>query len=430
MNEALLIYTQQLTPRVRYVFKHIFTRMLGLTVDFTTEINEFIAHDGPKLSYTQKQLGNELHFKRVGLLFEQGVSDASIQVSDWEGVPCFFPVKDDKAAIPYDIFAASFYLLSRYEEYLPHVKDTLGRFPATESLATGNDFLQLPVIDLWVVKLKKVFASHYPEITMPSLTATTNLIVTVPQAFAYRKVGFIRTIGGFVQDTVRLRLRRVFDRLRVIVGLRKDPYDVFTWLVNIQKQVTYPFTVLFELGDQTGDTTNIKYDKSTFRSLIKMVGDYSNVGLLGSVTAANSPVTLKKEKGRLETIVNRPLRISQFSNHQFTIPKSYRSLLEEEVVKDCSMGYPDQIGFRAGTCTPFLFYDLDYEMQTPLLLLPAALPLECVINKNTKTVDSIQINTVKTIIEKVGGMLVISCSNRTLSKSHWRNLLKKLIVIT
>lgn len=430
MNEVVLIYTQQLTPRVRYVFKHIFTRMLGLTVDFTTEINEFIAHDGPKLSYTQKQLGNELHFKREGLLFEQGISDASIQVSDWEGVPCFFLVKDDKAAIPYDIFAASFYLLSRYEEYLPHVKDDLGRFPATESLAVTNDFLQLPVIDLWVAKLKKVFASHYPEIAMPSLTASTNLIVTVPQVFAYRKVGFIRTIGGFVQDTIRLRLRSVFDRLRVIVGLRKDPYDVFTWLVNIQKQVTYPFTVLFELGDQTGDATNIKYDKSTFRSLIKMVADYCNVGLLGSVTAANDSLTLKKEKGRLENITNRALKIAQFSNYQFTMAQSYRSLLEEEVAQDCSMGYPDQIGFRAGTCTPFLFYDLDYEMQTPLLLLPAALPLECVINMNAKTVDSIKINTLKAMVEKVGGMLVISCSNRTLSKSHWRNLLKKLIVIT
>jgi hypothetical protein len=30
------------------------------------------------------------------------------------------------------------------------------------------------------------------------------------------------------------------------------------------------------------------------------------------------------------------------------------------------MGYVNHPGFRAGTCTPFLFYDLDYEIQTPL----------------------------------------------------------------
>jgi len=30
------------------------------------------------------------------------------------------------------------------------------------------------------------------------------------------------------------------------------------------------------------------------------------------------------------------------------------------------MGYIKNVGFRAGTCTPFFFYDLDYEIQTPL----------------------------------------------------------------
>ena len=30
------------------------------------------------------------------------------------------------------------------------------------------------------------------------------------------------------------------------------------------------------------------------------------------------------------------------------------------------MGYVNHLGFRAGTCTPFLFYDLDFEIQTPL----------------------------------------------------------------
>ena len=34
------------------------------------------------------------------------------------------------------------------------------------------------------------------------------------------------------------------------------------------------------------------------------------------------------------------------------------------------MGYPDEIGFRAGTSFPFLFYDIDYEVQTPLVVHP------------------------------------------------------------
>jgi hypothetical protein len=45
-------------------------------------------------------------------------------------------------------------------------------------------------------------------------------------------------------------------------------------------------------------------------------------------------------------------------------------LVELEINLDFTMGYVDTLGFRAGTCTPFQFYDLDYEVQTPLQINP------------------------------------------------------------
>lgn len=430
MSEQLLVYTHKAAPRVRYIFKHIFTRIWGVAIDFTSEIEAFVAHEGPKLSYTQKQLGNELHFGQVDLLFEQGVSDADIKVSDWEGVPCFFGVKGQASALPYDIFAASFYLLSRYEEYLPHVKDSTGRFPFSESLAGQNDFLEIPVVDEWIARLRTVLLDHYPDVSLASTSFKTQVNITVPQAFAYRKIGFLRTVGGYVQDIFKFRLRDVFDRMRVVLGVRKDPYDIFTWLVNIQKQCDHTFNVLFELGDQTSESTNVRYSKASFQSLIKMMGDYCDVGLLASALSSKENVVLKVEKNRLESIVNRPLQIAKFSKNKFTIPQSYRNLLEQEVIQDCSMGYPEELGFRAGTCRPFLFYDLDYEMQTPLLLMPVSLPLEAVINTGDKTVNFVAVNTIKERVANVQGTLAISCSNKVLAQSHWKSLLKKILEIS
>ena len=129
----LLIFTKQITPRISYVFKHICTRILGIKIDFTTEIDVFLAHKGPKASYGKQPLGNELFFQSHGLLTQQGIESVEINVREWEATKCFFAVSD-KSAIPFDIFAAAFYLLSRYEEYQPHVKDHLGRFSAQESL--------------------------------------------------------------------------------------------------------------------------------------------------------------------------------------------------------------------------------------------------------------------------------------------------------
>ena len=68
----------------------------------------------------------------------------------------------------------------------------------------------------------------------------------------------------------------------------------------------------------------------------------------------------------MEDIINTKLKASRQSFSKLNLPESYRNLIELEIFEDYTMGYVNQIGFRAGSCTPFLFYDLDYEIQTPL----------------------------------------------------------------
>ena len=59
----ILIYTHKITPRVNYIFKHIFTRTLQLEIKFTSKIEDFVAHNGSKLSYTKVALGKEFFIK-------------------------------------------------------------------------------------------------------------------------------------------------------------------------------------------------------------------------------------------------------------------------------------------------------------------------------------------------------------------------------
>jgi len=148
----LLVYTHKITPRFTYIMKQIFVRILGIETSFTTKVEDFIKHTGPKLTYTKQPLQNEFFVQSADVLFEQGINDIDVNVSDWTGTPCFFKV-GEKSLLPYDIFAASFYLLSRYEEYLPHVKDIHNRFSAKDSIAYQHDFLKSPIVDIWAFKL-------------------------------------------------------------------------------------------------------------------------------------------------------------------------------------------------------------------------------------------------------------------------------------
>ena len=73
---------------------------------------------------------------------------------------------------------------------------------------------------------------------------------------------------------------------------------------------------------------------------------------------------MKKEKNRLEGITNMQTKRSRQHYLRFSLPETYQQLIDLEIEEDYSMGYASHVGFRASTCTPFYFYDLDFEIQT------------------------------------------------------------------
>lgn len=367
----LLVYTHKITPRITYVFKHICTRILGIPVSFTTTVEEFIAHDSLKMSYTKQPLSNEIFVRCHELLFQQGLADFDINVHAWENTQCFFSTSE-KSSLPYDMFAASFYLLSRYEEYLPHVKDEYGRFTASESLAYKHRFLQQPVIDIWAYKLKALLEKHFPDFEFPKKAYNIQPVIDVPMAYYFKQKGMMRTLGGVMSDVTQLKLKRFYQRYQSILGFKRDPYDTFKWIINKQKTTKQKFIVFFLIGDFSTYDKNISINNKYFVSLIKSVADYCTIGLKVSFLALENSIILKKEKLKMESIVNYPIEATRHSFSKLNLPESYRNLIELEVKQDFTMGYINELGFRAGTCTPFQFYDLDYEVQTPLQIHPFA----------------------------------------------------------
>ena len=365
----LLVYTHKITPRLKYTFKHICKRILGLEVKFTSKVEDFIAHDSLKMSYTKQPLSNELFVRSHSLLFEQGLSDLDINVQSWDNTKGFF-LAGERSDLPYDIFAASFYVLSRYEEYLPHVKDEYGRFMAKESIAFTNRFLNQPVVDIWAYKLRDVLQQKFPEYKFHERYYEVSPVIDVPMAYYFRQKGLLRTIGGSLSDIGRFKLKQFYQRYSVLMGFKRDPYDTFKWIITKQKQFKKKFMVLFVLGDYSTYDKNINTNKKEFISLIKSVADYCDIGIKASYFALDDLSILKKEKLKIEVITNKVLEAVRNSFSKLNLPTSYRNFVELEIHQDYSMGYVDTLGFRAGTCTPFQFYDLDYEVQTPLKINP------------------------------------------------------------
>ncbi|MEO8934430.1 MAG: polysaccharide deacetylase family protein [Xanthomarina sp.] len=416
----LLVYTHKISPRLKYSFKQIFTRILGIPVDFTTTIEEFIAHDSLKMSYTRQPLSNEIFVRSHDILFEQGISDVELHVQDWEETKCFF-YSGEKSAIPFDIFSATFYLLSRYEEYLPHVKDQYGRFTAQESLALEHGFLHQPVIDIWAYKFRKVFQVNYPDFQFPERSYSVKPIIDVPSAYNFKLKGIMRTLGGTVIDLFKFNFKKLYYRYMVLFGLKRDTYDTFKYIINKQKHSSFKFLFFFLIGDYSTYDKGVDPQKKNFITLIKQVADYCQVGLKVSYFALDDFAMLKREKKRMESILNTSLTASRHSFSKLNLPESYRNLVELEILEDYTMGYVNHPGFRAGTCTPFFFYDLDYEIQTPLKITSYHLLDYSLLKINSLLDKKKALNELITEIKKVNGEFVPVFHNYTFSDvDRWK----------
>lgn len=430
----LLIYTHKITNRFSYIARHLFGGILGIEHSFTTKVEDFIKHKGPKITYTKQPLQNEFFIQSNDLLFEQGISDIFIKIEDWDEVPCFFPT-GERSNIPFDVLAASFYMLSRYEEYLPHVKDEYGRYPVKASLLFKAGILKRPLVDLWAERLLKALQERFPELQRKKTEYTFTPIIKVATSHCFAHRGVIRSLGGFLIDLSRFRLLRMAKRVAVWFNPAKDPYNNYAELLGLHKKYNLKALFFFQFADYGRHDKNVSIYKNRFRFLIKWIADYSTVALSASYQSTFEPSVLKIEKQRLTTLINRPVRAVRLRYNRVNIPATYRNLVDAEFTDDFSMGYTHQIGFRAGTCTPFYFYDINLEIQQPLKVHPFALFDYSLINMKKQDEVFEVMDDIYREVKRLKGQLVVVFSNELLGTPHklkwmqlYQNILKRYYV--
>lgn len=366
-----LVYTHKITPRIRYIFKHIFENMLMINLDITNDAQIFVEYSGPKLSYSHKPLGDEFFIKSHSLLFEQGIIEQKLKLDFWEELPIFF-FTNAKCNCPFDIFAASFFLLSRYEECMPYLKTNSGNFDSSQSISTKFDFLELPIIDLWVSKFQKQLVSNFHQIVKrKDHKASRKILLEVPLAFRYSNRSFLENLEDFISSTWKLNFKQLIIQILVLIRLKNDPFDTFDfWKEWFNKSSIKP-QVFFLFSQSSSYQVTTSIFNLRFRKIIKKTGDFFSLGLLTSVKAQiDSKKQILREKNDFQKLTNRKIFDVRLSNGIVNLRKDYEMLYENEFKNDYSMGYLDRVGFRAGTATPYYFYDVSREFQLSLKLTP------------------------------------------------------------
>ncbi len=359
----ILIYSHTISTRLQYICKFILEEQLGLEFSFTIDSESFKKHDGPKINYSDLEIEGDIFIiKNHSLLFEKNIKEQNIACFELNDYKAFF--KTANSDFPFDIFAASFYLLSRYEEYLPHEIDMYGRYAHENSLAFKEDFLRQPLINIWIsnfsASLKNKFTALNPQHLYFKYTPTYDIDI----AWSYKSKGVLRNIGGFIKSPSALRLA-------VLSGIKKDPFDCYEFLRSLHKEYQMdPVYFFLVASSRSNYDKNISpYNHNMWRLLKRHAMIYS-VGLHPSWRSNEKEGLLKKEKRILETAGN--IQITQSRQHyiKFSLPQTFEALIQVGITDDYSMGYGSINGFRASVASSFIWYNLSAEKASTLRIHP------------------------------------------------------------
>ncbi len=425
----VMIYTGEDSPRLRYVAGIILGDILGLKWDLITDRRKLGKHD--VINYSDEDLKDSFRISPASILFEKGIVKKEIIVDRWKDLPVFFqtPATSD---LPFDIFAASFYLITRYEEYIEYEPDEYGRYSASLSLSFRNGFLGIPVVDLWTREFARGLLKKFHTLAFKRNEFRSLVTFDADEPFEYRGKGIIRSLGGLLRD-LTVNEGNAGERYKTVTGGKPDPFEVFDYISECIDKNNSDAIFFFPVGDRSKYDHNPSWKNIDYRSLVlRLAGKYKH-GIHPSFSASDSLSVMEKEVKRYSSIIASGEKQSRFHYLRLKLPVSYRILLQAGVKADYSMGYHDEPGFRAGIARPFYFYDIENELTTALKVVPFQI-MDVTMLKYLKADSKASLEVILRLIgevKKAGGLFVSIWHNTSLLDTDegrsWRYVFESML---
>jgi hypothetical protein len=359
------IYSTNDAPRLNYIADIVLGDILGLKWEVITDRRKL--GKNPVINYSKENLSGSFKIAPESILFEKEISQKQIIISEWKGLPAFFQTSAD-SDLPFDVFAASFFLVSRYEEYLEFEPDIHGRFPSRSSIAFKNGFLDKPLVDLWARELAKSLLKKFPNLVFKRNEYKALLTIDTDEPFAFHGKNFFQSIGELFNEK-KVNRGKTNEKYRKSKD-EKDPYDVSDYIIEKIVKNDIETRFFFPVGDPSKFDKNPSWKNEEYRALINKVADKFITGLHPSYTAGGDGTIINTESNRLKSIIQKDIRAGRFHYLRLFMPRSYNNAIKAGISEDYSMGYPDEAGFRAGIARPYTFYNVIENKKTSLKIVP------------------------------------------------------------
>lgn len=359
------------------------------------------------------------------------------------------------ASLSIDVFGSAFYCLTRYEEVINRIGDPHGRFPASASLAAAEGFLRRPLVDEYVGLLWAAMQSLWPTLRRRSDRFRLSLTHDVDQPWAALGQSQAAIVHALAGDLVRRRdpvlaARRARAFLDAQVGrVDRDPLNTFDFLMDTSERVGLRSTFYFltknsagtsatrlRLGDIDG---SYRLSDPQIKELLRRVHVRGHeVGLHASY---DSYLSTEQTGRELQSLIegchaagfDQPAWGVRQHYLRFQNPQTWRNHEHAGLSHDSTVGFADDVGFRAGTCREYQAFDLGEHRslrlrERPLIVMDVTLFEYLALGLNEAAALA---RTIVASCRRAQGSAVVLYHNSSLAgdrdRAHYRELVEDLV---
>jgi len=355
----------------KYIIDIIFNEFLGLEYKLEIGSNnyEIILENSHKLIIQDsffEHYSNDLEYLKL----ENIPSKIEFTKNDFiveNDIPIIYgnsslDIQNSSLVCGIDIFASSFFMLTRWEEYVNKNRDNHNRFPAYESLAYKQNFLDRAVINEYIEMLWNML--KYLGIKQQRKVKNYQLYLThdVDELYmwkSWKQVLRVATGDILKRKNLGLALERISEYFLIKRKRINDPFDTFDWLMDKSEAIGVKSRFYFMSGGVTEYDNRYKINEPKSLKLIKKIKKRGHIiGIHPSYNAYNDSEQFKKEKLILEQIVEQKITEGREHYLRFEIPTTWQIWEDNRLEIDSTCGYADKEGFRCGTGDEFSVFNI------------------------------------------------------------------------
>lgn len=345
-----------------------------------------------------------------------------------------------------DIFASSFFMLTRWEEYADGSRDSHNRFPASESLAYKNGFLRRSVVNEYVEMLWNMLCRLKTGQSRKKREFRTFLTHDVDAPFLYATKGLFAALKQMGGDLLkRKNPGAAFNNFNAwskvsTGGTKNDPFNTFDYIMDISEQFGRQSSFLFiaECCQPVYDGNYSIGHKLLRKLLANIHGRGHEIGLHLSYGSVNNPLQTKKEFNILKTVcceegISQGAWTSRQHFLRWETPATFENLEFAHIDYDSTLSYADAAGFRCGVCYDYTAFNVLKRSsltlrERPLLVMECTVIDERYMNLGTGEEAFSLIKSIKDTCRGFNGDFTILWHNTRFIEQRERQLYHRMLL--